>query len=141
MAFTPWSALAGGVLIGAGASALLWMNGRIAGVTGIYSGIFPWRSDESLWRLLFVLGLIGGASLYGIGHELAFVRRPEFPSYLLALAGLLVGYGTSLGSGCTSGHGVCGLARLSLRSLVATLLFLFVAILTTGIVRHALGIY
>ena len=138
--FTPVAALAGGVLIGLAAVLLMWLNGRIAGVSGIAGGLwFAVRGDRA-WRALFVVGLIAGA--WG-ATALGIVRIPPrtgFPPGLLVLAGLLVGYGTSLGHGCTSGHGVCGMARLSRRSLAATAIFLASAFVATFIVRHALHV-
>lgn len=138
--FSPVSALAGGLLIGVAASLLLWLNGRIAGIAGIASGLLAWRPGEVFWRLLFLGGLVAGAGLcYGLLGN-APAPRAEFPGWLLGVAGVLVGFGTSLGNGCTSGHGVCGLGRLSLRSLVATLTFLITAIVTTFVVRHVFGV-
>lgn len=147
----PWLvALAGGVLIGVAAALLLGLNGRIAGVSNIAGGLVGpwWRPDaagaaqryELPWRLAFLVGLIAGAGLAGSWLGAQALQRPDVPIWLLAAAGVLVGYGTSLGRGCTSGHGVCGLARLSLRSLVATLVFLAVAIVTTFVVRHGFGV-
>lgn len=139
--FTPWSALAGGVLIGAAATWLLLLNGRIAGVSNIVSGLFLRKRPDITWRILFLAGLVAGAGLYyGFGGSTP-APRTEFPGWLLAAAGLLVGFGTSFGSGCTSGHGVCGLGRLSLRSLVATVIFLVTGIVTTTIVRHLFGVH
>jgi uncharacterized membrane protein YedE/YeeE len=138
--FTPWSALAGGVLIGLAAVSLLWLNGRIAGVSGIVGGLWLSARDDRTWRLLFVLGLMFGAAAWVAFSGSAPLPRPHFPAWLLIPAGLLVGYGTSLSGGCTSGHGVCGLARFSVRSLVATVVFLVVAIITTFVVRHGLHI-
>jgi uncharacterized membrane protein YedE/YeeE len=135
--FTPESALSGGLLIGL-ACALLWLlNGRIAGVIGITAGTFTSVSSERSWRLAFILGLVLSSWLW---LQLAPLPKAEVTGNygLLAAAGLLVGIGARLGSGCTSGHGVCGLARLSLRSLVATLTFMAVAVLTVFIVRHLL---
>lgn len=138
--FTPVSALIGGLLIGIAASLLLWLNGRIAGVSGILSGLLPPARGEALWRALFLGGLIGGAALlYALHGHIPQARR-GFPRELLIAAGLLVGVGTGLARGCTSGHGVCGLARLSPRSLAATLTFLAVAIASTYVVRHIAGI-
>jgi uncharacterized membrane protein YedE/YeeE len=138
--FTPWSALAGGLLIGLSASLLWWLNGRIAGISGILANALQRSERAAPWRLLFLLGLILGAgslvSLTGSGDG---HLRHGFPVPLLVLAGLLTGFGTSLANGCTSGHGVCGLGRLSLRSLVATLTFLAFGIMTTYVVRHLLG--
>ncbi|HUN94348.1 MAG TPA: YeeE/YedE thiosulfate transporter family protein [Burkholderiaceae bacterium] len=139
--FTPWSALAGGALIGLAAVALLAADGRIAGVSGIAAGLWGAPRGDRAWRWLFNLGLVVGAGAWTLGGLASVpVARPEFPAPLLVVAGLLVGYGTSLAGGCTSGHGVCGLARFSSRSLVATLVFLGVAMLTTFIVRHGLHV-
>jgi len=137
--FTPVSALVGGLLIGLAASGLLWLNGRIAGVSGILFGLLSGSLSERVWRGLFLLGLVLGTTSYlALTHTPAPVRQ-GFPVPLLLLAGLLTGFGTARAKGCTSGHGVCGLARLSLRSLVATATFLAVALLTTYLVRHLLG--
>ena len=124
-------ALGGGLLIGAGTVVLLLFNGKIAGVSGILASTVETHLGEQGWRLGFLGGLLVPALLWGIGH-------PQLPgSWALALiSGLLVGAGTRLGSGCTSGHGVCGLANLSRRSLLATLVFMATAILTVLIVRH-----
>ena len=139
--FTPLTALAGGVLIGVSASILLWLNGRIAGISSITRGLLQFVPGEVLWRTLFLGGLVlGAAAWYAVaGNEPT--GRPEFPALLLLAGGALVGYGTSLGGGCTSGHGVCGLGRLSLRSLVATMVFLVTGIVTTFVVRHLFGVY
>lgn len=136
--FTPLSALAGGALLGLGTVALWWLNGRIAGVSGILGRalVGPGRGEP----LLFLLGLVLGAGLFLLLGGQAPAPRAEMPVALLAAAGLLVGYGTALGNGCTSGHGVCGLARLSPRSFAATAVFLLVAFATTWTLRHALGI-
>jgi uncharacterized membrane protein YedE/YeeE len=137
--FTPWTALAGGVLIGASAVLLLWLNGRIAGISGIVGGLLSGASDR-VWRLLFIAGLVLGAGIWFFVHGSATAPRSGFPVSALMIAGLLVGYGTSLAGGCTSGHGVCGIARLSPRSLVATAVFLMTALVTTFVVRHVLNI-
>ena len=142
--FTPISALAGGLLIGLAAVLLMLLDGRIAGVSGIAAGlVWPERgapSGSGLWRALFLLGLVAGAGGYAaLGFPMA-PPRTGFPPLLLVIAGLLVGYGTALAGGCTSGHGVCGLARLSPRSFVATGVFLGVAIVTTFVTRHLLGL-
>jgi uncharacterized membrane protein YedE/YeeE len=136
--FTPWTALAGGLLIGLAALLLMAANGRIAGVSGIAGGLWSAVRGDRVWRLMFVAGLVGGCAMVlalGVRQPLP---RPGFPVGLLVLAGLLVGYGTALASGCTSGHGVCGLARWSTRSLAATATFLGVAVVTTFVVRHLL---
>jgi hypothetical protein len=114
--FTPYHALAGGVLIGSAAILLLWLTGRIAGISGIVRGLLTGAADWR-WRGLFILGLIAGTALYYAGGGSTPVPRPGFPPWLLAAGGVLVGFGTALGQGCTSGHGVCGLGRLSRRSL------------------------
>jgi uncharacterized protein len=143
--FTPYSALIGGILIGVSASLLLWFNGRIAGISGIARGLVSGSRAEFLWRAIFLAGLVGGAwILYTLtAHagqfQLAPHNRPGFPPTLLIAGGLAVGFGTALARGCTSGHGVCGLARLSPRSLVATLTFLAAGMAATYVVRHVLG--
>lgn len=132
--------LAGGVLIGLAATALLWLNGRIAGVSGITAGaLLPQRGDVA-WRYAFLLGLIAAGALALHWLPASAPSRVGFPPALLIVAGLLVGFGTRLGGGCTSGHGVCGLGRLSLRSLVAVGVFMLTAILTTFVVRHVAGV-
>ena len=136
--FTPWSALGGGTLIGIAATLLLWLDGRIAGVSGILRGAVTGNGGGRAWRAWFLAGLVAGAGGYLALFGRPFELREDFPLGLIAVAGLLVGYGTTLGSGCTSGHGVCGLARLSQRSLVATLSFLACGIATVFVLRHAL---
>jgi len=137
-AFLP--ALTGGALIGLAATLLLWLNGRLAGVSGILWRLFFANPGDTLWRVLFLAGVVGGAAIYYAVSGDAPAARATFPAWLLVVAGFLVGYGTSLGNGCTSGHGVCGLGRLSLRSLAATLVFLLAAIVTTFVVRRLLGV-
>ncbi|WP_435628538.1 YeeE/YedE family protein [Candidatus Ferrigenium straubiae] len=137
-AFLP--ALIGGALIGIAATLLLWLNGRLAGVSGILWRLFFANPGDMLWRVLFLAGVVGGAAVYYAMYDNAPAARATFPVWLLVVSGFLVGYGTSLGNGCTSGHGVCGLGRLSLRSLVATLVFLLTAIVTTFVVRRLLGV-
>jgi len=134
---TTWAyALAGGVLIGLSATLLLWLSGRVAGVSGILNGVlFPAPGDVS-WRVAFLLGLIVAAGLYMALWPGAPQPRTDFSRASLVLAGLLVGFGTRMGNGCTSGHGVCGLGRLSLRSLAAVATFMATAIATTFVVRH-----
>jgi uncharacterized membrane protein YedE/YeeE len=138
--FTPLQALLGGLLIGSAAILLLWLNGRIAGVTGMLTGLLVKPSATQLWRLLFLLGLIAGAALYALLAGTPTPLRQGFPLPLLIAAGLLTGYGTAQANGCTSGHGVCGLARWSVRSLVATATFLSVAMLSTYVLRHIVGL-
>lgn len=129
-------ALAGGVLIGLSASLLLWLNGRVAGVSGILNGVlFPKHRDVA-WRAAFLLGLIVAAGLYMALVPGAPQPRTDFPRPGLVAAGLLVGFGTRMGNGCTSGHGVCGIGRLSVRSIAAVVTFMVTAIATTFVVRH-----
>ena len=130
-------ALAGGVLIGLSATLLLWLDGRVAGVSGLFNGVlFPAPGDVT-WRLAFLVGLVAAAGLYMAFVPGAPVPRGDFPRVGLVVAGVLVGFGTRMGNGCTSGHGVCGLGRLSTRSLVAVVTFMATAIATTFVVRHA----
>ena len=135
--FTPWASLAGGVLIGIAAALLVLLNGRIAGISGIVGGILRPAPGDTAWRVAFIIGLL----LAPVAVTL-FSRQP-FPRIeagfgALVVAGLLVGVGTSYGSGCTSGHGVCGLSRLSPRSLVATAGFMVAGVATVFITRHVL---
>jgi len=137
--FTPISATFGGVLIGLSAVLLLWLNGRIAGISGILNGVFARDGGERNWRLMFVVGLILSGFLYQLITKMPLASRSDFPLELLALAGLLVGIGTRMGSGCTSGHAVCGISRLSARSLVATATFMTTGMLATAMVRTITG--
>ena len=135
--YTP--VLIGGALIGISSVLLFLFNGRIAGICGMAFSLMATSLDKNIWRIVFLIGLVGGSLLY---HFLTGVEYPPAPNTslpLLILAGLLVGYGTSLGNGCTSGHGISGLARLSPRSLVATLTFMGSAIVTLYIAKHLLG--
>lgn len=130
--FTPYSALVGGALIGLAATLLLRLNGRIAGVSGILTAAVSPSTGDRLWQVLFVAGLVvGGAAHQALSSE-PLITREGFPLTGLAIAGLLVGFGTRLGSGCTSGHGVCGIARLSPRSVAATAVFVAVGMLTAS---------
>ena len=134
---TGWMlALAGGVLIGLAATLLLWLTGRIAGISGIVGGVLMPRSGDVAWRGAFLIGLMGAGASYLWLVPGAYTPRQGFPPVLLVAAGLLVGFGTRMGNGCTSGHGVCGLGRLSMRSFAAVLTFMATAVLTTYIVRH-----
>lgn len=133
------AAAAGGALIGTAATLLLWLNGRIAGVSGVLNGVLTPKRGDVVWRILFLGGLVIGAGAYLKLVPAAYVPRSDFPLPTLLLAGLLVGFGTRMGNGCTSGHGVCGLGRLSLRSLYAVLAFMSTAIATTFVARHVLS--
>lgn len=141
-AFTPWSALAGGVLIGLAAALMVVLLGRIAGISGIVGNLLQtatWGSVRQWgWRVAFVLGMVAAPIVWQWFAPLPAMEMPSNP-WVIGLAGLLVGFGTRLGSGCTSGHGVCGLSRLSLRSLAATLMFMATGVLTVFVVRHVLA--
>jgi uncharacterized protein len=139
MSFTPVASLAGGALIGLSASALLALNGRVAGVSGIVGGILRPERGEVAWRLAFLAGLLAGGLLLAWRLPASIVPRPTgVPSVLVVVAGLLVGFGTQLGSGCTSGHGVCGVSRLSLRSIAAVVTFMMTGVLAAVLVQHVL---
>ena len=136
--FTPWNSLAGGVLIGIATALFLLFNGRIAGISGILGGLLRPMAGDVGWRMAFVLGLVGAPLIYTLATPLPAVRVDATVTTLV-VAGLLVGVGTRYGSGCTSGHGVCGLSRLSLRSMVATASFMLAGFVTVFIVRHLIG--
>ena len=137
--FTPVAGAIGGALIGLSAALLLALNGRIAGISGIVGGLLRPVHGDVLWRLLFVLGLALGAGgwVFVTGATASYRMEASLP--MLGLAGLLVGFGTAWGSGCTSGHGICGLARLSPRSIVAVCVFMFTGGATVFVLRHLLG--
>ncbi|MDR0213830.1 MAG: YeeE/YedE family protein [Comamonas sp.] len=140
--FTPWSSLAGGLLIGLSAAILVAALGRIAGISGIVGALLQlpnWKSTGSWgWRLAFIIGMVGAPLIWQLFAPLPAMQMPS-NSALIIVAGLLVGFGTRLGSGCTSGHGVCGLSRLSLRSLAATLTFIATGAITVFVMRHVLS--
>lgn len=138
--FTPISSLIGGSIIGISAVLLMGLIGRIAGISGIFSGIIFGNTNDKIWRVLFVLGLILGPMIY------TFISgvQPDFDItsnwILIVTGGLLVGFGTRLGSGCTSGHGVCGLSRFSFRSMIAVVVFIAAGVATVAITRSVLGV-
>lgn len=138
--FTPWSALAGGALLGLASAAFILLNGRILGISGILGGLLAPLKGDVGWRIAFLLGMACAPTVFSLIFTTASVVVPRIDaSYLgLAVAGLLVGVGTSCASGCTSGHGVCGLSRLSPRSLVATASFMAAGFLVVFVVRHVL---
>ncbi|RJQ49256.1 MAG: YeeE/YedE family protein [Gammaproteobacteria bacterium] len=136
--FTPISATLGGLLIGLAAAGLLLFNGRIAGISGILGGLLDLPRGDVSWRGAFIAGLIAGGLLLLWFYPQALALPPDYSFATYAIAGLLVGYGTRLGSGCTSGHGVCGIARLSPRSLAAVATFMVSALVTVFVVRHVL---
>ena len=136
--FTPWSSLMGGILLGIAAGALFLNSGRILGITGILEGLLTPKSDDSSWRLVFLLGMFASplAAKFLLPAELLHAPRIDANWTMVIAAGLLVGFGTRWGAGCTSGHGICGLSRLSVRSLVATLSFMGTGFVTVFVVRH-----
>lgn len=139
MAMDWWYGLLGGGLIGLSATVLLALNGRIAGISGMVNGVMTLASAER-WRWLFLAGMLGGGAIY----EYLLAPQPTptygFAPITMILAGFLVGFGTRMGNGCTSGHGVCGLGRLSVRSLVAVVSFMVAGFVTVFITRHVLGL-
>jgi uncharacterized membrane protein YedE/YeeE len=134
-AFTPWTALAGGILIGIAAAMLVLLNGRIAGISGIAGGLFRPAAGDIGWRLAFIGGLVAAPLVHALFLPLPTIQV-DAGTATLVIAGLLVGVGTRYGSGCTSGHGVCGISRLSARSIVATLAFMGAGFATVFVVRH-----
>ena len=133
--FTPVQALVGGLLIGTAATLTLWTSGRIAGISGILAGSLFQKGQEAFWRGLFLCGLLLGGATYSLFNSGLEIETEATP-LMTILAGLLVGFGNRMGNGCTSGHGVCGIARFSRRSLVATITFMMVAMLTVWVIRH-----
>jgi uncharacterized membrane protein YedE/YeeE len=133
--FTPWQSLSGGVLIGAAAAMFVLFNGRILGVSGIVGGLIPLKSGDIQWRIAFLLGLVAAPIVFSALSPVFLmpVARIDATNLRIVIAGLLVGWGTRYGSGCTSGHGVCGLSRMSPRSLLATISFMSAGFLTVFI--------
>ncbi len=129
----------GGAMIGTAAVAMMGLNGRIAGISGILSGVFTQPGNDRLWRVLFIVGLIAGGALPSLLFNLPAPPVPDANLGLVIAGGLLVGIGTGLGSGCTSGHGICGMARLSKRSIIATVIFMFTGVVAVYILRHLIG--
>ncbi|WP_322400475.1 YeeE/YedE family protein [Massilia luteola] len=136
--FTPWASLAGGILIGLATALLLLANGRVAGISGILGGLLRPARGDIAWRVAFIAGLFLAPIVWLALHAMPPAQIDHSPA-LLAAGGLLVGIGTRFGSGCTSGHGVCGIARLSPRSLLATASFMAAGFVTVFVVRHVLG--
>lgn len=137
--FTPWTSLAGGLLLGLAAALFILVNGRILGISGIIAGLLRPTPGDTGWRLSFVLGLLAAPLLYLLIAG-PIEARIDAGWGVVVIAGLLVGIGTRYGSGCTSGHGVCGLSRLSPRSLAATLAFMGTGFVTVFVLRHVLGV-
>ena len=134
--FTPLTALLGGALIGISAFLLLWFNGRIAGISTIMSGLYTTEGANRHWRISFLIGLLLGAFIWQWFSPESLIFRQNYPLSLIVIGGFLVGFGTRLGSGCTSGHGICGIALLSPRSITATLTFMASGLLTVYLIRH-----
>lgn len=133
--FSPWPALAGGAVIGLAVAALILLNGRIAGISGIVGGLFKMQKGDMAWRIAFVAGLVAAPLIWQVFVSLPAIRI-EGSYAAMAIAGLAVGIGTRYGSGCTSGHGVCGLSRLSPRSIIATLVFMGTGFAMVYVIRH-----
>ena len=136
--FTPWSALAGGVLIGIAITLFVLVNGRVAGISGILGSLLPPAKGDVAWRVAFIAGLVGAPLFYVL---FAALPKAQIDASFgaLVVAGFLVGIGTRYGAGCTSGHGVCGVSRLSPRSIVATIVFMAAGFATVYVIRHVLG--
>jgi uncharacterized membrane protein YedE/YeeE len=138
--FTPLSALVGGVMIGTASAAALALNGKIPGISGVFGRIFRGVPGDTAWRIAFVLGLVaGGALIFGLYPSSAAFESPR-TLLQMAVAGLLVGLGTRVGSGCTAGHGVCGISRGSKRSITATLTFMLAGFLTVYVLQHFMAV-
>ena len=137
--FTPWLSLAGGIMLGLASAAFILVNGRILGISGILGGLLVPRLGDIGWRIAFLLGMAAAPFVSGLLLPSGYLELPRIEAgYIaIAIAGLLVGFGTRYGSGCTSGHGVCGLSRLSPRSLVSTLTFMGLGFLVVYVMRHA----
>ena len=140
MHFTPWASLTGGLMLGVASAMFILLNGRILGISGILGGLFPPKMGDTFWRVAFLLGMFAAPTVFHAVMPVEWVTAPRIEAGELSVigAGLLVGIGTRYASGCTSGHGVCGLSRLSPRSLVATLSFMGAGFLTVYVLRHAL---
>ncbi len=138
--FTPWASLSGGILLGVASALFILVNGRVLGISGILGGLLAPKSGDAGWRIAFLLGMLAAPLVYGLLTPAGFVKAPTIDAGFATVvaAGLLVGLGTRFGSGCTSGHCVCGLSRLSPRSLVATLAFMGAGFAMVFVVRHVL---
>jgi len=138
--FTPITALLGGALIGLSASLLLLLNGRMAGISGIMNGLFSSPIKEEVWRGLFLFGLILGAFIFQSFSESGIPLRQNYPLWAIIIGGFLVGFGTRMGSGCTSGHGICGISNFSIRSITATMTFMASGMITVYLLKHVTGL-
>ena len=137
--FTPAESLVGGIVIGIAALVLLRFYRRIAGISGIFGGLFPFNNGETLWRIVFLVGLITGGVILSFLHSGTVTFELTYSNPALILAGLLVGIGSRMGNGCTSGHGICGLGRLAPRSMVAVLTFMVTGIVTAVLIQEFFG--
>ncbi len=138
--FTPYTAFAGGILIGLSVTIMLLFNGRVTGISGMLSGLLTLKVGEWVSNLVFLLGMIMAVFIFNQFFPNTFSLRTDFPVSLLIIGGFLVGFGTRMGGGCTSGHGICGISRLSLRSVIATVIFMFSGAISVFIIRHLIGI-
>jgi uncharacterized protein len=138
--FTPWASLTGGIILGLASAIFILVNGRILGISGILGGLFPPKVGDTTWRIAFMLGLFASPAVFHAVVPVQYITAPriEASDFLVVAAGLLVGIGTRYASGCTSGHGVCGLSRLSPRSLVATASFMGAGFITVYVMRHVI---
>lgn len=138
--FTPWASLSGGLILGVASALFILINGRILGISGILGGLLPPKLGDTSWRVAFLLGLLTAPTLFHAVVPVEYITAPRIDAseWMIVVAGLLVGVGTRYASGCTSGHGVCGLSRLSPRSLVATAAFMSAGFMTVYIVRHVI---
>jgi len=136
--FTPWSSLTGGIVLGIASALFILINGRILGISGILGGLLPPKLGDATWRIAFLLGMFAAPTVFHAVVPAEYITAPriEATEWMIVVAGLLVGIGTRYASGCTSGHGVCGLSRLSPRSLVATASFMSAGFVTVYVVRH-----
>lgn len=137
--FTPWASLAGGLLLGLASAMFVLLNGRVLGISGIIGGLLRPKAGDLSWRIFLVLGMVAAPAVWVALTGRALEARIDASWLMVIIAGLLVGVGTRFGAGCTSGHGVCGLSRLSPRSLVATLAFMAAGFVTVFFIRHLLG--
>ena len=138
--FTPYASLTGGIILGIASAIFILVNGRILGISGILGGLFPPKVGDTTWRIAFMLGLFAAPAVFHAVVPVQYITAPriEASDFLVVTAGLLVGIGTRYASGCTSGHGVCGLSRLSPRSLVATASFMGAGFITVYVMRHVI---
>ena len=136
--FTPWSSLTGGIVLGIASALFILINGRILGISGILGGLLPPKLGDATWRIAFLLGMFAAPTVFHAVVPAEYITAPRIDAteWMIVVAGLLVGVGTRYASGCTSGHGVCGLSRLSPRSLVATASFMSAGFVTVYVVRH-----